>query len=105
MNIQEQGFRSSLFGFDKNDVLAYMNALANEAQQQDVYKRQVLRGAAQEPEIGDMISFLCACGADISGYGTSILTVQGGRPLGLSLIHIWSGSACPQRPRCPPGAR
>ena len=28
MNIQEQGFRSSLFGFDKNDVLAYMNALA-----------------------------------------------------------------------------
>lgn len=32
MNIQEQGFRSSLFGFDKNDVLAYMNALANEAQ-------------------------------------------------------------------------
>ena len=26
MNIQEQGFRSSLFGFDKNDVLAYMNA-------------------------------------------------------------------------------
>ena len=31
MNIQEQGFRSSLFGFDKNDVLAYMNALANEA--------------------------------------------------------------------------
>lgn len=42
----------------------------------------VLRGAAREPEIGDMIAFLCACGADISGYGTSILTVQGGRPLG-----------------------
>lgn len=44
--------------------------------------RTVLRGAAREPEIGDMIAFLCACGADISGYGTSILTVQGGRPLG-----------------------
>ena len=28
MNIQEQGFRSSMFGgFDKNDVLAYMNTL------------------------------------------------------------------------------
>lgn len=31
MNIQEQGFRSRMFGgFDKNDVLAYMNTLANE---------------------------------------------------------------------------
>ena len=41
MNIQEQGFRSSLFGFDKNDVLAYMNALANEAQQHELeYNRQ-----------------------------------------------------------------
>ena len=30
MNIQEQGFRSRMFGgFDKNDVLAYMNTLAN----------------------------------------------------------------------------
>ena len=33
MNIQEQGFRSSLFGFDKNDVLAYLNALDNENRQ------------------------------------------------------------------------
>ncbi len=42
MNIQEQGFRSSLFGFDKNDVLAYMNALANEAQQHELeYSRQI----------------------------------------------------------------
>lgn len=29
-----QGFRSSLFGFDKNDVLAYINALAEDARQQ-----------------------------------------------------------------------
>lgn len=41
----------------------------------------VLRGAAQEPEIGDMIAFLSACGADIQGAGTPVLTVQGGRPL------------------------
>ncbi len=42
MNIQEQGFRSSLFGFDKNDVLVYMNALANEAQQHQLeYNRQL----------------------------------------------------------------
>lgn len=34
--VQEQGFRSSLFGFDKNDVLAYMNVLANENQQREM---------------------------------------------------------------------
>ena len=39
-NIQEQGFRSSLFGFDKNDVLAYMNALADEAQQHEMQYEQ-----------------------------------------------------------------
>ena len=50
--------------------------------------RTVLRGAAREPEIGDMIAFLCACGADISGYGTSILTVQGGRPLGGAVSYV-----------------
>ena len=48
MNIQEQGFRSSLFGFDKNDVLAYMNALANEAQQHELeYNRQAAADAVQ----------------------------------------------------------
>ncbi|WP_455502067.1 hypothetical protein [Gemmiger sp.] len=42
MNIQDRGFRSGLFGFDKNDVLAYMNALANEAQQHELeYNRQI----------------------------------------------------------------
>ena len=49
MNIQEQGFRSSLFGFDKNDVLAYMNALANEAQQHELeYNRQQLQSKLDE---------------------------------------------------------
>ena len=32
--VQEQGFRSALFGFDKDDVLAYVSALAAENQQQ-----------------------------------------------------------------------
>lgn len=41
-SIQEQGFRSSLFGFDKNDVLAYMNALADETQQREMdYERKL----------------------------------------------------------------
>ena len=43
--------------------------------------RTVLRGAAQEPEIGDMVHFLQACGARILGCGTPVLTVDGGSPL------------------------
>lgn len=36
--------------------------------------------AAREPEIGDLIAFLCACGADIRGEG-SLLRIRGGVPL------------------------
>ena len=44
MNIQEQGFRSRMFGgFDKSDVLAYMNTLANEAQQHELEYQEKLR--------------------------------------------------------------
>lgn len=41
----------------------------------------VLRNAAREPEITDLIGFLNACGARITGAGTSELTVYGGREL------------------------
>lgn len=40
-----------------------------------------IENAALEPEIGDLIGFLRAAGAEISGAGTKTLTVQGGRPL------------------------
>ena len=40
----------------------------------------VIRGAAREPEIGDLCEFLRACGAGISRRG-DLLTVEGGRPL------------------------
>lgn len=42
-NIQAKGFRSGLFGFDKDDVLAYMNALADEAQQNDLTYQEKIR--------------------------------------------------------------
>lgn len=42
-SIQDKGFRTSMFGgFDKNDVLAYMNALANETQQRELELQQTI---------------------------------------------------------------
>lgn len=38
--VTEQGFRTGLFGFDKNDVLAYINTLAEEARQTDEQHRR-----------------------------------------------------------------
>ena len=40
----------------------------------------VICNAAREPEIGDLIAFLRACGADIRGEG-SLLRIRGGVPL------------------------
>lgn len=42
----------------------------------------VLENAAREPEVVDLANFLIACGARISGHGTSILRVQGVTSLG-----------------------
>ncbi len=41
----------------------------------------VLCNCAREPEIEDLIAFLQACGADISGAGSSVLRVRGGKKL------------------------
>lgn len=41
----------------------------------------VIRNAALEPEITDLARFLQSAGAEISGVGTSVLTVRGGVPL------------------------
>ena len=40
-----------------------------------------LVGAAREPEIADLQSFLQAMGAKVSGAGGSVITIQGGLPL------------------------
>lgn len=37
----------------------------------------VIRGAAREPHISDLVKFLNAMGADIDGIGTSVLTIRG----------------------------
>ena len=40
----------------------------------------VLRNAASEPHVQDLARFLVACGAEIEGIGTNILTVHGQSP-------------------------
>ncbi len=40
-----------------------------------------ITNAAREPEIVDLQTFLRAMGAKVSGAGTSVVTIQGGRPL------------------------
>ena len=37
----------------------------------------ILENAAREPEVVDLANFLNACGADITGHGTSLIQVQG----------------------------
>ena len=37
--------------------------------------------AAREPEIGDLQDFLNACGAEVSGAGSTSVTIRGGKPL------------------------
>ncbi len=39
--------------------------------------RTVIENCAQEPEIVDLANFLNACGAQVSGAGTSIITIEG----------------------------
>ena len=42
--------------------------------------RTVIRNAAREPEIVDLQSFLQAMGAQVTGGGTSVISVRGARP-------------------------
>ena len=47
-NAPEEGFRRQAWGFNRDDVLAYVNALASEAQQQQLeYEEQVKQLQAQ----------------------------------------------------------
>ena len=60
--LQEKGFRTSFRGFDKNDVLAYMNALANETQQRESeYEEQIDRLKAQNEKLRSEQSAARAC--------------------------------------------
>jgi UDP-N-acetylglucosamine 1-carboxyvinyltransferase len=52
----------------------------------------ILENAAREPEISDLAKFLNACGARISGQGTSVIRIQG-----VSNLHGTSYTIMPDR--------
>lgn len=60
--VQAQGFRSRLFGFDKDDVLAYVSALAADAQQQELaYQDQIRQLQSQLDKLRGEQSNARAC--------------------------------------------
>lgn len=50
--------------------------------------KTTLVGAAREPEIVDLQEFLKSMGANISGAGTTVITIEGGNPLSSSEYSI-----------------
>ena len=66
-----------------------------------------IANAAREPEIVDLQEFLNACGAEVSGAGTSTVTVAGGRPLHGCTRSCRTASWRPptSAPRPPPAGR
>lgn len=48
----------------------------------------VLRNAAREPEIVDLADFLRGCGAEITGDGSTVIRIEGGKPLHGCRHHI-----------------
>ncbi len=64
--------------FDTVSVGATMNAMLAAVVSEG---RTILHHAAKEPHVADTANFLNACGAEIIGAGTDVITITGGRPL------------------------
>jgi UDP-N-acetylglucosamine 1-carboxyvinyltransferase len=75
---QSNGLRGADIRFPSVSVGATENAMLAAVLADGV---TVIRGAAQEPEIADIAAFLNAMGADVSGAGTSTVTIRGVRRL------------------------
>ncbi|MBQ9086733.1 MAG: UDP-N-acetylglucosamine 1-carboxyvinyltransferase [Clostridia bacterium] len=74
----EQGLRGADIYFDIASVGATINVMLAAIFAEGV---TVMENAAREPHIADMASFLNACGADISGAGTSMIRIRGVKSL------------------------
>ena len=74
----EQKLRGADIYFDIASVGATINVMLAAIFAEGV---TVMENAAREPHIADMASFLNACGADISGAGTSMIRIRGVKAL------------------------
>jgi UDP-N-acetylglucosamine 1-carboxyvinyltransferase len=77
--LEAKGLRGDDIFLDEPSVTGTENALMAAVMAKG---RTVLRNAACEPHVQDLARFLVAMGAEISGIGSNIYTIEGGRPLG-----------------------
>ncbi len=93
-SIRAQGLRGAEFFLDEPSVTGTENAIMAAAMARG---RTVIRNAACEPHVQDLIRLLNAMGARIHGLGTSILTINGvpelrGAEYSIGADHIETGS-------------
>jgi UDP-N-acetylglucosamine 1-carboxyvinyltransferase len=76
--LEAKGLRGDDIFLDEPSVTGTENALMAAVMAKG---RTVLRNAACEPHVQDLARCLVAMGAEISGIGSNIYTIEGGRPL------------------------
>jgi len=76
--LESKGLRGDDIFLDEPSVTGTENALMAAVMAKG---RTVLRNAACEPHVQDLARALVAMGAEISGIGSNIYTIEGGRPL------------------------
>ncbi len=74
----EKGLKGNFIYFDIASVGSTINVMLAAIFAEGT---TIIENAAREPHIVDTASFLNACGADISGAGTSMIRIRGGKPL------------------------
>jgi UDP-N-acetylglucosamine 1-carboxyvinyltransferase len=78
INAHTKGLKGADITFDKVSVGATENLLMAATLAEGT---TILRNAAREPEIGDLVNCLLKMGAEIEGIGTSTLTIKGKKSL------------------------
>ncbi|MBO5051595.1 MAG: UDP-N-acetylglucosamine 1-carboxyvinyltransferase [Clostridia bacterium] len=74
ITVQAAALRGAMIEFDTVSVGATVNAILAATRAEG---ETVLKNAASEPHIADLVAFLNRCGADIRGAGTSTLHIRG----------------------------
>jgi UDP-N-acetylglucosamine 1-carboxyvinyltransferase len=83
LRLSVKEFRGADVFLDEPSVTATENALVAACAAKG---RTILRNAASEPHVQDLGQFLKALGASIEGLGTNCISIDGGKPLGVSEV-------------------